>query len=63
MTGVRTELMDAWRAFPWSDPDLSAELLPEGWPRTATAYVEEVVAREAPELAVTARVLSVTSGL
>ena len=30
---VRTELMDAWRAFPWSDPDLPAELLPEAWPR------------------------------
>ena len=26
--------MDAWRAFPWSDPDLPAELLPEAWPRT-----------------------------
>ena len=25
---ARTELMDAWRAFPWSDPDLPAELLP-----------------------------------
>ena len=71
--------MDAWRAFPWSDPDLPAELLPEAWPRTearellvrlydgladaATAYVEEIVAREAPELAGTARALSVTPGL
>jgi phenylacetic acid degradation operon negative regulatory protein len=76
---VRTELMDAWRAFPWSDPDLPAELLPEAWPRTeardllvrlydgladaATAYVEEVVAREAPELAGTARALLVAPGL
>jgi phenylacetic acid degradation operon negative regulatory protein len=74
---VRTELMDAWRAFPWSDPDLPAELLPEAWPRSeardllirlydglapaAMAYVEETVAREAPELAGTARALSVKS--
>jgi phenylacetic acid degradation operon negative regulatory protein len=76
---VRTELMDAWRAFPWSDPDLPAELLPEAWPRaeardllvrlydgladTALAYIEEVVARESPELAGTARALSVSSEL
>ena len=76
---ARTELMDAWRAFPWSDPDLPAELLPEAWPRTearellvrlydgladaATAYVEEIVAREAPELAGTAQALSVAPGL
>jgi phenylacetic acid degradation operon negative regulatory protein len=74
---TRTELMDAWRAFPWSDPDLPAELLPEAWPRTeardllvrlydgladaALAYVEETVAREAPELAGSARVLTVKS--
>ena len=76
---ARTELMDAWRAFPWSDPDLPAELLPEAWPRTearellvrlydgladaATAYVEEIVAREAPELAGTAQALSVAPGI
>lgn len=75
---VRTELMDAWRAFPWSDPDLPAELLPEAWPRTearellvrlydglapaALAYVEETVAREAPELAGSGRAVSVRSG-
>jgi phenylacetic acid degradation operon negative regulatory protein len=75
---VRTELMDAWRAFPWSDPDLPAELLPAAWPRTeareilvrlyeglapaALAYVEEAVASEAPELAGSARVMPVRSG-
>jgi phenylacetic acid degradation operon negative regulatory protein len=75
---VRTELMDAWRAFPWSDPDLPAELLPEAWPRTearevlvrlydglapaALEYVEEAVAREAPDLAGTASVMPVRSG-
>lgn len=71
---IRTELMDAWRAYPWSDPDLPAELLPEAWPRAeardllvslydglaapALRHVEEVVAREAPELTGTARTLS-----
>jgi DNA-binding transcriptional regulator PaaX len=76
---VRTELMDAWRAFPWSDPDLPAELLPEAWPRSeardllvrlydglapaAMAYVEEAVVREVPELAGTARTLSVKSAV
>jgi phenylacetic acid degradation operon negative regulatory protein len=29
----RTELMDAWRAFPGLDPDLPADLLPADWPR------------------------------
>lgn len=71
--------MDVWRVFPWSDPDLPAELLPEAWPLTearellvrlydglaaaATAYVEEIVARDAPGLAGTAQALSVTPGL
>ncbi|WP_454699700.1 PaaX family transcriptional regulator [Arthrobacter humicola] len=75
---VRTEVMDAWRAFPWSDPDLPAELLPEAWPRTeardlmvrlydglaqaALGFVEETVAREAPELAGSAKAFSVRSG-
>jgi phenylacetic acid degradation operon negative regulatory protein len=31
----RTRVMDSWRAFPASDPDLPAELLPVGWPRAA----------------------------
>lgn len=63
----RTELMDAWRAFPGLDPDLPASLLPTGWPRprarelfldtyerlgvAASARVREVIARHAPELA------------
>lgn len=63
----RTELMDAWRAFPGLDPDLPAPLLPAGWPRPrarelfldtyerlgvpASARVREVIARHAPELA------------
>jgi phenylacetic acid degradation operon negative regulatory protein len=29
----RTELMDAWRAFPREDPDLPVEFLPRDWPR------------------------------
>lgn len=63
----RTELMDAWRAFPGLDPDLPTSLLPAGWPRPrarelfldtydrlgvpAAARVREVIARHAPELA------------
>jgi phenylacetic acid degradation operon negative regulatory protein len=63
----RTELMDAWRAFPGLDPDLPTSLLPAGWPRPqarelfldtyerlgvpASARVREVIARHAPELA------------
>jgi phenylacetic acid degradation operon negative regulatory protein len=35
----------------------------DGLADAATAYIEEVVAREAPELAGTARALSVASGL
>jgi len=30
---ARTTLMDAWRRFPLTDPDLPAHLLPESWPR------------------------------
>jgi len=30
---ARSELMDAWRAFPGLDPGLPAELLPADWPR------------------------------
>jgi phenylacetic acid degradation operon negative regulatory protein len=29
---LRIELVSAYRAFPFRDPDLPAELLPEGWP-------------------------------
>jgi phenylacetic acid degradation operon negative regulatory protein len=30
---MQTLLVHAWRKFPFLDPDLPAELLPEGWPR------------------------------
>lgn len=30
-------LVHAWRRFPWTDPDLPAELLPPGWPRPRAA--------------------------
>lgn len=30
---VRTALMDSWRAFPDTDPDLPEHLLPDPWPR------------------------------
>jgi phenylacetic acid degradation operon negative regulatory protein len=29
---LRTEIMDAWRAFPWNDPGLPRELLPPDFP-------------------------------
>ncbi|MFJ2618849.1 PaaX family transcriptional regulator C-terminal domain-containing protein [Glutamicibacter sp. NPDC087344] len=29
---IRVQSMDLWRAFPWDDPDLPAEMLPEHWP-------------------------------
>jgi phenylacetic acid degradation operon negative regulatory protein len=61
---LRIELVSAYRAFPFRDPDLPAELLPEGWPgRTAhqlfvaahdalagpaDRYVTEALARQAP---------------
>lgn len=63
----RTELMDAWRAFPGLDPDLPGRLLPADWPRPearelfldtyeqlgapASVRVRQVVAEHAPELA------------
>ncbi|MCB2175357.1 MAG: hypothetical protein KQH57_06090 [Actinomycetales bacterium] len=63
----RTEVMDAWRAFPGLDPDLPPQLLPGDWPRPrarelfldtyeglgvpASARVREVLGRYAPELA------------
>ena len=31
---MQTLLVHAWRKFPFLDPDLPAELLPNGWPRT-----------------------------
>lgn len=64
---LRTEVIDAWRAFPWEDPGLPPELLPREFPLfearrifvtlynsladTAAAYVEETAVRLAPELA------------
>lgn len=63
----RTELMDAWRAFPGLDPDLPRRLLPADWPRDrarelfletyeqlgapASVRVRQVIAAYAPELA------------
>jgi phenylacetic acid degradation operon negative regulatory protein len=32
-------LMDAWRAFADTDPDLPDELLPAGWPRARAREV------------------------
>ncbi|WP_211439226.1 PaaX family transcriptional regulator [Corynebacterium glutamicum] len=29
---LRVQIMDTWRAFPWDDPDLPAEMLPKQWP-------------------------------
>jgi len=31
---IRTAFMDAWRTMPTIDPDLPADLLPPGWPRS-----------------------------
>ncbi|MEV0612073.1 PaaX family transcriptional regulator C-terminal domain-containing protein [Nonomuraea sp. NPDC050404] len=36
---ARTGIMDTWRTFPGHDPDLPAELLPAGWPRSAARSV------------------------
>lgn len=64
---LRTEVIDAWRAFPWEDPGLPPELLPREFPlfearrifvalynslaEAAAAYVEETAVRLAPDLA------------
>ncbi|MFF2346864.1 PaaX family transcriptional regulator C-terminal domain-containing protein [Pseudarthrobacter sp. NPDC058119] len=64
---LRTEVIDAWRAFPWEDPGLPPELLPRDFPLfearrifvalynsladAAAAYVEETAVRLAPDLA------------
>lgn len=29
---MRVEVLDAWRAFPWDDPGMPYELLPDDWP-------------------------------
>ncbi|MBD7919346.1 PaaX family transcriptional regulator [Cellulomonas sp. Sa3CUA2] len=63
----RTELMDAWRAFPGVDPDLPRRLLPADWPRDrardlfldtyeqlgapASVRVRQVISGYAPALA------------
>ena len=73
----RTELMDAWRAFPGLDPDLPRSLLPVDWPRArarelfgetyeqlgapASVRVRQVIAGYAPELADRVVQFSVTS--
>ena len=75
---VRTMAMDAWRAFPWNDPDLPAELLPEKWPlaearkifvqvydglgASALAHVDAIVADAAPSLGGSASCLPIETG-
>jgi phenylacetic acid degradation operon negative regulatory protein len=64
---ARTRVMDEWRTFPGLDPDLPAELLPGGWPRSAARElfigcydllgplaalrVRQIISRYSPELA------------
>jgi phenylacetic acid degradation operon negative regulatory protein len=64
---MQTLLVHAWRKFPFLDPDLPAELLPDGWPRRrayelftgrhsrwqgeARAYFEELEAGRLPRAA------------
>ena len=64
---LRTEVMDAWRAFPWEDPGLPPELLSRDFPlfearhilvalynpllEDARSYAEGEAARLAPEVA------------
>jgi phenylacetic acid degradation operon negative regulatory protein len=36
---AQTELVHTWRKFPFLDPDLPAEMLPGGWPRTRAHQV------------------------
>jgi phenylacetic acid degradation operon negative regulatory protein len=68
---LRTALRVDWRRFPEIDPDVPAELLPEGWPRASAQRVfvqiydrlgplaelrfREVLARHDPALAALAR--------
>lgn len=75
---VRTMAMDAWRAFPWNDPDLPAELLPEKWPlaearkifvqvydglaASALAHVDAIVADAAPSIGGSASCLPIETG-
>jgi phenylacetic acid degradation operon negative regulatory protein len=70
----RTAVTDTWRLFPAVDPDLPAEILPDGWPRQhayeifsqlydslgplAEARFRQVVSRYAPELSGLARHLT-----
>src|SRR4051812_4067994 len=64
---VRVQAMDTWRTFPYGDPDLPLELLPDNWQLTearvvfwrlytglaesALQQVRQLVDRHAPELA------------
>ncbi|MFH5878040.1 PaaX family transcriptional regulator C-terminal domain-containing protein [Arthrobacter sp. NA-172] len=75
---IRTMAMDAWRAFPWNDPDLPAELLPEKWPlaearkifvrlydglaASALGHVGAIVEDAAPSLRATASCLPIEAG-
>jgi phenylacetic acid degradation operon negative regulatory protein len=68
---LRTTLIDVWRTFPALDPELPAELLPEGWPARrarelftdvydtlgpqATGRFRELVAADDPTAALLAR--------
>ncbi|HMH92679.1 MAG TPA: PaaX family transcriptional regulator C-terminal domain-containing protein [Streptosporangiaceae bacterium] len=63
----RTAIMDTWRVFPALDPDLPAEVLPDGWPRQraheifaqvydslgplAEARFRQIISKYSPELA------------
>lgn len=64
---TRTRVMDTWRHFPNLDPELPAELLPQGWPRhearktfaaiydglgpLAELRVRQILAEHSPQLA------------
>jgi len=70
----RTAITDTWRLFPALDPDLPAEILPDGWPRQrayeifsllydslgplAEARIRQIISRYAPDLAGLARHLT-----
>jgi phenylacetic acid degradation operon negative regulatory protein len=74
---TRTEIMDIWRAFPSSDPQLPDELLPPSWPRRrardlfahtydtmgplAELRVQQIVGQYAPELVDQVRHLTTTA--
>lgn len=75
---LRTEAMDAWRAFPWNDPGLPSELLPETFPLfevrqafvrlydsladAALEHTQEAVRAIAPELGEAAKATRIGQG-